>query len=62
MLPKQVVVTEMRRINLRGFSSQNVAVMINGVPVNDMENGAVYIGLTGPVCLMLHLQCKYKEV
>ena len=25
-----------------GFSSQNVAVMINGVPVNDMENGAVY--------------------
>ena len=30
------------RINLRGFSSQNVAVMINGVPVNDMENGAVY--------------------
>ena len=30
------------RINLRGFRSQNVAVMINGVPVNDMENGAVY--------------------
>ena len=30
------------RINLRGFSSANVAVMINGVPVNDMENGAVY--------------------
>ncbi|MEP5340094.1 MAG: carboxypeptidase-like regulatory domain-containing protein [Algibacter sp.] len=30
------------RINLRGFSSENVAVMINGVPVNDMENGAVY--------------------
>ncbi|MDP5105824.1 MAG: TonB-dependent receptor [Polaribacter sp.] len=30
------------RINLRGFSSTNVAVMINGVPVNDMENGAVY--------------------
>jgi iron complex outermembrane receptor protein len=30
------------RINLRGFSSVNVAVMINGVPVNDMENGAVY--------------------
>jgi len=30
------------RINLRGFSSQNVAVMINGVPVNDMENGRVY--------------------
>lgn len=30
------------RINLRGFSSQNVAVMINGIPVNDMENGNVY--------------------
>ncbi|WP_366511934.1 carboxypeptidase-like regulatory domain-containing protein, partial [Maribacter sp.] len=30
------------RINIRGFSSENVAVMINGVPVNDMENGAVY--------------------
>lgn len=30
------------RINLRGFDSQNIAVMINGVPVNDMENGNVY--------------------
>ena len=30
------------RINLRGFGSENVAVMINGVPVNDMENGAVF--------------------
>jgi len=30
------------RINLRGFKSDNVAVMINGVPVNDMENGRVY--------------------
>nr|WP_321227332.1 TonB-dependent receptor [uncultured Psychroserpens sp.] len=30
------------RINLRGFQSENVAVMINGIPVNDMENGAVY--------------------
>jgi hypothetical protein len=30
------------RINLRGFNSENVAVMINGVPVNDMENGQVY--------------------
>ena len=27
---------------LRGFNSENVAVMINGVPVNDMENGRVY--------------------
>ncbi|GFD78590.1 TonB-dependent receptor [Tenacibaculum sp. Mcav3-52] len=30
------------RINIRGFSQENVAVLINGVPVNDMENGAVY--------------------
>lgn len=30
------------RINVRGFSQRNVAVMINGVPVNDMENGWVY--------------------
>lgn len=30
------------RINLRGFESPNVAVMINGVPVNDMEGGWVY--------------------
>ena len=27
---------------LRGFNSENVAVLINGVPVNDMENGRVY--------------------
>lgn len=27
---------------LRGFSSENIAVMINGIPVNDMENGRVY--------------------
>jgi iron complex outermembrane receptor protein len=30
------------RINLRGFESENVAVLINGIPVNDMENGRVY--------------------
>ena len=30
------------RINVRGFDSQNTAVMINGIPVNDMENGRVY--------------------
>ncbi len=30
------------RINVRGFNQSNVAVMINGVPVNDMENGWVY--------------------
>lgn len=30
------------RINMRGFASANVAVMVNGVPVNDMEWGGVY--------------------
>ena len=30
------------RINIRGFDTQNSAVMINGIPVNDMENGQVY--------------------
>ncbi|UBZ08302.1 TonB-dependent receptor [Salegentibacter mishustinae] len=30
------------RINIRGFDTNNSAVMINGVPINDMENGAVY--------------------
>ena len=30
------------KINMRGFKSANIAVMINGVPVNDMEWGGVY--------------------
>jgi hypothetical protein len=30
------------RVNVRGFNQRNVAIMINGVPVNDMENGWVY--------------------
>jgi len=30
------------RINIRGFNQRNVAVLINGIPVNDMENGWVY--------------------
>ncbi len=30
------------RINIRGFDQRNIAVLINGVPVNDMENGWVY--------------------
>ncbi len=30
------------RINIRGFDTQNSAVMINGVPVNDMENGLIF--------------------
>jgi outer membrane receptor protein involved in Fe transport len=30
------------KVNLRGFKSENIAVMINGVPMNDMEWGGVY--------------------
>ena len=30
------------RINIRGFDQRNVAVLINGIPVNDMESGWVY--------------------
>lgn len=30
------------KINMRGFKSENVAVLINGLPVNDMEWGGVY--------------------
>lgn len=30
------------RLHVRGFDQRNTAIMINGVPVNDMENGWVY--------------------
>ncbi|WMW77914.1 carboxypeptidase-like regulatory domain-containing protein [Flavobacterium sp. 20NA77.7] len=30
------------RVNIRGFNQNNIAVLINGVPVNDMENSSVY--------------------
>ena len=30
------------RINMRGFDTNNIGVLVNGVPVNDMENGKVY--------------------
>lgn len=29
-------------ISIRGFSQNNVAVMFDGIPINDMENGEVY--------------------
>ncbi len=29
-------------VTIRGFSSRNVGVLLDGVPVNDMENGQVY--------------------
>lgn len=30
------------RIAIRGFDQKNVAVMVNGIPINDMENSAVF--------------------
>lgn len=30
------------RITVRGFDQRNIGVLIDGVPVNDMENGSVY--------------------
>lgn len=30
------------RITIRGFNQRNIAILIDGVPVNDMENGWVY--------------------
>ncbi len=30
------------RINIRGFNQRYVAVMVDGIPMNDMENGWVY--------------------
>jgi iron complex outermembrane recepter protein len=30
------------RITIRGFNDRNVGVLLDGVPVNDMENGIVY--------------------
>ncbi|HFK5519322.1 TPA: TonB-dependent receptor [Elizabethkingia anophelis] len=30
-------------ITMRGFENRNIAVMVNGMPVNDMETGAVYM-------------------
>ncbi len=30
------------RISMRGFNSENIGVLVNGIPINDMENGRVY--------------------
>lgn len=30
------------KINMRGFKTENVAALINGIPVNDMEWGGIY--------------------
>jgi hypothetical protein len=30
------------RVTLRGFDQRNIAVMVDGIPVNDMENGQVF--------------------
>lgn len=38
------------KINMRGFKAANVAVLVNGIPMNDMEWGGIYwsnfVGLT----------------
>ena len=47
------------RVTVRGFNQRNTAVMINGVPVNDMENGWVYWsnwGGVGDVATSIQLQ------
>ena len=30
------------RVTIRGFNQRNIAVMLDGIPVNDMENGRVF--------------------
>lgn len=30
------------RVNIRGFNQRNISVMVDGIPMNDMENGLVY--------------------
>lgn len=30
------------RVTIRGFDQTNIGVLVDGIPVNDMENGAVY--------------------
>lgn len=30
------------RVTIRGFDQRNIAVMVDGIPVNDMENGQVF--------------------
>jgi outer membrane cobalamin receptor len=30
------------RVSIRGFSTASLAIMVNGIPINDMENGSVY--------------------
>ena len=30
------------KVVMRGFKQENIAVMVNGVPMNDMENGSLY--------------------
>ena len=42
MQQNKEVVMVIPRVNLRGFEAPNIAVMINGVPMNDMEWGGIY--------------------
>lgn len=47
-------------IHMRGFDNSNIAVMINGIPINDPEN-ARFIGQTGPVWLVQLQLFNHKE-
>ncbi len=42
MQPNRVVATVTLRLICVVFKSENIAMMINGVPMNDMEWGGVY--------------------
>ena len=46
------------RVTVRGFASENTAVMLNGIPVNDMENGTVFWSNWGG----LNDVTRYKQV
>ena len=47
-MPQESVFTEGKggagdsRVYIRGFDQENSATLINGVPVNDMENGRMF--------------------
>lgn len=49
------------RINVRGFDQQNIAVLINGVPVNDMEM-VKFTGRIGQALEMPLSRFRCKEV
>ena len=52
-------------IYMRGFDNTNIAVMINGIPMNDVENGSVYwsnwAGISDVVSILLLKALKLKK-